>query len=147
MELLKEHDMLQGFRLGSTEGETVDLRTYRGRKNLVVLFFEPGCEECLRFLTDAAARYADFRDMEAEILAVGRGAAEHIAHALGDSHLPFSVLADPDGATLGRYSDSVPAIFVADRFGEIRLTSGGRDHALDQDKVLTMLHLIELECP
>jgi len=144
----KEGDMLSGFRLQSAAGETLGPQDYKEKKNLVVVFFDPRCAPCTDFLSDMAARYEDYTEMDAEVLAVGGGSLDEVREVAASRGLPYPVLADPDGHVRSRYSGVVPAVFVADRFGEIRLVRAeDGEHLPDQTAILDRLALIELECP
>ncbi len=82
----------------------VKLSDYRGR--WVVLFFYPGDYTfvCPTELTDLAARYADLRELGAEVLAVSTD-SHHVHRAWQEAELsrmvegglPFPMLADPNG--------------------------------------------------
>lgn len=149
MEPLKERELLPSFRLESIGGESIGPSDFKGKKNLVILIFDLECGQCTDFLCEAAGRYDDYKDLNADILAVGEASVMELKQFTDDMHLPFPVLADPDGTIGSRYSNRRPMIVVTDRFGEIRLVGIAEDgeELPDQDKVLTRLHLIELECP
>ncbi|MBI2843424.1 MAG: redoxin domain-containing protein [Armatimonadetes bacterium] len=149
MERVQEHSLLRDFRLESGTGEIISPMDFRGRRNLVIVFFDPGCEQCRRFLSNTAERYGDYTDLNTEVLAVGEAGADQLRTLANSMGLPFIVLADPDGCALSRYAQSVPATFVADRYGEVRLAYSGMeaDHFPDQEVILSQLDLAELECP
>ncbi len=150
MELVKEHEMMKNFELQSTTGQIMGPQDYREKKSLVLVFFETDCIGCSDFLEDMAERYDDYKAENAEILAVGEGTMEEVSRIANAMSLPFPVLADPDGHALKMYSDSIPALFIADRFGEIRLTISEKEegeHFPNQQKILSRLDLAELECP
>ena len=149
MELVKEQEMLPDFRLESAGGGMLGPQDYKEKKNLVVVFFDPACAPCGNFLSDVAARYDNYRDTNTEILAIGEGSLDEVRDATSGRQLPFPVLADSDGHVLRKYSDSTPAVFVADRFGEVRLVRSAEEgkHFPDQPTILSRLELIEFECP
>ena len=148
MEKLQEHDRLPLFELRSDTDQTVGPQDFKEKKNLVLVFFDLDCTDCNDFLDEMSERYEDYQSENAEILAIGEGPLDRIKQVANARSLPFLVLADPDGNVLKMFSDSTPAIFVADRFGEIRMTRGKDDsHFPDQDKIIDRLDLAELECP
>ena len=145
-------EMLPGFSLPSSRGVPLGPATYKRHRNLALVFTHgEGCARCAESLRAFAASASGFVEEDSEVLVVAPVPAERakpLAERLG---LPFPVLADADGAIHARYG--VPdgsAVFVADRYGEIRETwIAGAEHdpsPLPED-VLGWLRLIELECP
>ncbi len=149
MELLKERDMLKSFQLESVTGGSIDIYTYKGKQSLVLVFFGTDCSKCNDFLSALASRYDEYKSADAEILAIGEGTDDRVREIAHARSLPFPVLADPEGSVLSLYSTEVPAVFVADRFGEVRMTSLSSDdaHLPNQERLLTALQLAQLECP
>lgn len=148
MERVKERDMLPGFRLESINGKTFNPSDYRGKKNLVLVFLDAACVPCRDMLDDFAARYPEYQDAVTEILVIGVGSADEVSGAVEGKNLPFPILADPNGDVLRLYTDQSPAIFAADRYGEIRVALSGDDvQTSNQDLILDKLDLAELECP
>ena len=149
MTLVKEHDLLPIFQLHSGTGDMVGSQDYRGKKGLVVIFFDPDCDSCNDFLYEIGERYSDYQSMDAEVLAIGEGSVDEIREIVDDPTIPFPILADPDNNVLGHYADSTPAIFVADRYGEVRavVKPKANEHFPDQAVILSNLELAELECP
>ncbi len=122
---------------------------YRQRRNLVLVFLgEPADRSSLPVLRDLAGHYAAFQSATAEVLVVVRGPAGDADALRRRLRLPFPVLADPAGAAHQVFG-ARPAVFVADRFGEIyhaeRLT-GRADHPAARE-LLEWLDYIEMQCP
>lgn len=149
MEVLREMEILPGFRLRSVTGEFISPYDYKEKQNLVIFFFDTSCEQCGDFLKDAADRYGEYLEADTEILVVGNAPVSDLADISDGLGLPFPILSDPESIVLDEFSNGIPTVVVADRFGEIRMVTRleGDRHSFDQDKVLTQLQLIELECP
>ncbi|MEN6370990.1 MAG: redoxin domain-containing protein [Armatimonadota bacterium] len=148
MEKVNERQMLPDFRLESIDGRIMGPSDYRGKKNLVLVFFDAACISCRDIPVDFAERYSDYQDADTEILAVGIGPKDAVSDVTYGKNLPFPVLVDTNGDVLRQYADESPAIFAADRYGEIRVAHSGDDaDSSDQDFVLDRVNLAELECP
>src|ERR671932_2866466 len=81
--------LLPSLELAFADGRPAPLWDYRGRGPLVVFLHEaPGCAACAARLGELAAAHAGYREMGAQVLAVGRGAPPA---------LPYPVLLDPAG--------------------------------------------------
>lgn len=85
------------FSLLNEKGETVSLRDFAGKKNVILYFYPkdmtPGCttEAC-----DFAAAHEDFSDLDAVILGVSPDSAERHVKFIDKHGLPFSLLVDTD---------------------------------------------------
>lgn len=85
------------FSLLNEKGETISLKDYQGKKNVILYFYPkdmtPGCttEAC-----DFAAAYEDFSDLDAIILGVSQDSAERHVKFIDKYSLPFSLLVDSD---------------------------------------------------
>jgi peroxiredoxin len=145
MEKLKEHSLLPVFELESTEGEKFSPQQFKEKENLVVVLFDTQCIDCVNFLKELADNYQDYKDEETEILAIGMGTMDELKKIKHDNHLPYPLLFDKDAHIIGTYAESSPAVYVTDRFGEIRYAS--YEHFPEQQDVLNQLGLVELECP
>jgi peroxiredoxin len=149
MEELKERELMPSFRLHSVQGEVIGPGDYRGHKNVLLVLFDINCEECGQFLEDAAERYEDYTDNDAEILVVGNTSETDLRDIVEGLHLPFPVLSDPEGIVLNQYTNGIPTLIVLDRYGEIKMIQRLADgkHLPDQDTILSRIELNELECP
>ncbi len=149
-------DRLPDVALLAPDGAVVCASDYRQRRNLVLVFLgNPAALRSLPLLQDLAEHYGTFQSATAEVLAVIRGPAA-AAEGLGRQlHLPFPVLADPDGGAHRAFGAEDadgrprPAVFVADRFGEVyhaERPAERADRPTARD-LLGWLDYIEMQCP
>lgn len=144
--------MLPEVRLLAPDGRPVPLSRYRHARNLILAFLGPRGAFLRSPLVPSLKReYAAIQEAAAEVLVVLNGPPEDAAAAEAALRLPFPLLADPDGDAHKRFGalGDGPAIYVADRFGEIHFaahptTPGDVPSALD---LLGWLNYIELLCP
>ncbi len=123
-ELPAKGHRLHNFELVEALGSTVRLADYRSRANLVVIATDDR-PATAKLLSDAASRYREIKNAEAEVLAVLHGSGDHAVAFKQSLNLPYPVLADPGGhlhrdlgATDSQGCDSA-AVYVTDRFGEV----------------------------
>jgi peroxiredoxin len=121
--------LLPSLELCHVDGRPAPLWDYRGRGPLVVFLHDaPGCAACADRLAALAAAHAGFREMGAQVLAIGRAPLDG---------LPYPVLLDP-GARLAAAlqqrrvlpATSGPALLIVGRTGEIWAAWSGADAAL-----------------
>ena len=148
--------MLPSFQLPTAGGGSLGPWAFKGRRNLVLYFVDSvDCLTCQRALRDLADRYRELRDHEAEVLVIAPLQQDRALRARSSLGLPFPILVDPDSSVYARYGlligngHAVPAVLVADRYGEIFAQSiGTPDHALiGVAEILSWLQLIEIQCP
>lgn len=136
------------FRLESAEGRLVSPIDYKGRKNLVIIFFNPRNSEDLQTLSAVRQRYHEFADANAEVLGVCSGSIEEFRECANAMRFPFPVLADVRREATCAYCVIGPMIFVSDRFGELRMQNDlTKDVDETLDEALSTLELVEIECP
>jgi peroxiredoxin Q/BCP len=117
-----------GFSAKDQGGATVTLASFAGKSNVVLYFYPkddtPGC----------TAEACSLRDGYGEILATGAvvlgvSADDSASHAAFSAkfHLPFPLLADPDGTIIKAYDVKMPVVgiakrvtFIIDKAGVIR---------------------------
>jgi len=148
--------LIRGFTLISALGQPISISDYRGRSNLVlVLAGGDSGNPDLEILTEFAANYGQFREEQAEVLAIlqcDRERAVQIAHQTG---LPFPLLVDEDGrihrsaGAVDRSSRPAVAIYVTDAFGEVfavyRAAEGQTMPSAQQ--IVKSLSFINMQCP
>ncbi|RMG51651.1 MAG: hypothetical protein D6723_10205 [Acidobacteria bacterium] len=129
---------------------------YKQRRNLVLFFFHGGrCSSCCRRLAEVVARYAEFRELEAEVLAISPEPVEALNRLAEELAPPFPLLADARSEAFHRYvhwtrSEALPtAVFIADRWGELvaHMIAPEADRLPSEREIRAWLQFIEIQCP
>lgn len=150
------HRTMPDISLWAADGSRVRISDYHGRSNLVLLVFGTNRLDCLEsLLEDIAADQEAYRSDNAEVLLAVAGDPAEVGFARGRLELPFPVLDDPSGEALRRLgfpgggNPMEAAVWVADRFGEVRYAwkDGWGQTAPSSKELLAWLRSIELECP
>jgi peroxiredoxin Q/BCP len=135
------------FEAKDQDGRTVRLADFAGRSNVVLYFYPkddtPGCTREACALRDG---YQAILDAGAVVLGVSADdAASHAAFA-AKYHLPFPLLADPEGRLLEAYGVKWPLFtlarrvtFIIDRQGIVRHRVAQVDTARHDRQVLELL--------
>jgi peroxiredoxin len=136
------------FRLESADGGVISPSDYKERKNLTIIFFNPCESSNLEMIAEIGRRYQEFADNNAEVLAIAAGPIKVFSECAKALRSPFALLADVREEAKCAYCVAGPMLFVADRYGELRMQSAiGDDLDSVIDKALSELELIEIECP
>ena len=159
VEKLKTGRLLPNFRLSAANRDgQVGPWDYKQHRNLVLIFFRSAeCQKCKQLLREIAEHYGDYKEKEAEVLAISTEEIGRLRQLTQDLALPFPVLSDSDGKATDLYlkhpeevSDKTfdVAIFVADRWGALFSTKRIEiDHDLPVEaEVREWLEFIELQC-
>ncbi len=150
------HRILPDFVLPSLQGKQVSVKNYKQRANLVVVYLDlNSCPDCADYLQSFADNYSVYEGLETQILVVTPIPIAELQSRLGSKGLPFPVLSDESGEMRKSYMQTSPvenpvgAVFVADRYGELRAMMFGRSTAdlPNQQSIMDWLSLIETECP
>jgi peroxiredoxin len=129
---------------------------YKQHKNLVLIFFrDPARQPCLRLLRELAASYEDYRQLNAEILAIIGTDLAQLRELQNEQKLPFPLLSDPESAVFDSYEEggvgtrSEFGVFIADRWGALfSKTTGSEMNDLPNDaEIRGWLSFIEIQCP
>jgi len=133
---------------------------YRQTRNLAIfILHDLSCPTCQERLAELAAHYAQYRALDAEVLAIVGETDGSFTPAIAPEEVPFPLLLDRDntvrarllGTTATEATTSPPVgLFACDRFGEIFATSRARDDAdelLGQTQAIAWLEFIDLQCP
>ena len=141
--------MVPDFNLRTVGDERISVSDFKGKKNLVIFFFDLHNSNDWSVLAELKRRYHDFTDANAEVLAISSGPFEELKDCAASMSLPFHLLCDCDRETACTYCVSGAMLFVADKFGELKLQSAISEDNADTllDSALSTLELIELECP
>lgn len=157
--LQRHGHMIRDFELPSSTGSRVRISSFRGSKNLLLVF--PGRSDAMfAFLEDAAKRSSEFARQEAAIIAVlpeaGRAGETSRANHSATNLDPRVVVLYDDSRSAYRLSGGVdqhgeliPLLYVTDRFGEIASTYSADSHAAPPaiDEILRTLDFLNQQCP
>jgi len=147
---LKVRSMIPVFELTSADGRRVAIWNYKSRRNIVLVFLPvPICRACIDFLQSAGKTCHQYEEEDAVLLAIVQGDVDSATALREKLEPPFPILFDPAGQVTARYTTEVPAVFVADRFGELyaQWIVGPEGTFPSQKKILDVVELINLECP
>jgi peroxiredoxin Q/BCP len=125
---LKPGDAAPAFKGTVTDGSTVSLKDFKGKKSLVLYFYPmdntPGCTREARCFRDAAER---FEEKGAAILGVSTQSVESHARFSTNNELPFPLLSDADKKVASSYGvlksngkTAERATFLIDKKGKVR---------------------------
>jgi len=155
--------MIRDFELPSSAGGRVRVSSFRGRKNLLLVF--PGRADAMRaFLEDAAKRSSEFATQDAVIIAVlpeARSEAEtSVANHAARSHSaanPDTVVVLYDDSLsayrlsggVDQHGELIPLLYLTDRFGEIASAYSAESQTAPPsvDEILRALDFLNQQCP
>ena len=125
---IQEGDVAPDFSLKNQKGETVSLKQFKGKKNVVLYFYPkddtPGCTKEACTFRD---QYEVFMKQGSEVIGVSSDTVDSHSKFSQKYHLPFSLLADEGGAlrktygvqkTMGIFPGRVT--YVIDREGLVK---------------------------
>ena len=123
----------ENFRLKDGEGREVALEDYRGRDNVLLLFFLGGFDLfAMRGLRELARMYSDIKSLDTEVLAITPELQGKVKTLTDNLKPPFRVLSDPELKTVKMYDvyDPMknwtwPAAFIIDRNGIVQYSFRG----------------------
>lgn len=140
--------LIPGFTLQTADGRTVSTSQFKERKNLVILLFDLRSSRDWEALAEIKRRYPEFKNANAEVLAISNGPMEELKDCACQMGLPFDVLCDCRDEIKCAFCVYESTLFVADKFGELRLQASVTDTVDKALKdALTAVELAELECP
>jgi len=137
------------FNLRTVDGRTIQPTDYKQRKNLLLFFFDVRSSDDWEMLAELKQRYDKIAENNAEVLAISAGPLEELQDCVDSMDLPFPILCDCDRETACKYCVVGPAIFVADKYGELKYVSDVSTYTIDDvlNRAMSVLELEEMECP
>lgn len=141
-------NMLPLITIPALYGGEVSVAAFKGRRNLILYFFDVDCVSCVAFLYRLAEALTELREQNTEVVAIGSESIDALARRFSDFKLPFPLLSDSDGVAWQLYNAGPLTVIVADKFGEIhqRIDTEG-ETTPDVRLLLDAVSLIEMECP
>lgn len=145
--------MIRDFTLECSRGERIQISSFRGRANLVLVF--PGRSDAMRVFLGSAARHSrEFSEQDTTVVAVVPYGPEESEHQTFMSS-PILVLHDR-AHTVYRLSGAtdengcpIPLVYLTDRFGEIVSTYAAPGYAMPPsiEEILSTLEFVNHQCP
>jgi peroxiredoxin len=126
--------------LKAPDGKSVDLKQYRGKKNLVLVIMRgyPGfvCPNCSAQTSRLVSNYEEFVKRNTEVVVVYPGPTEHLQEYIsvsrtqaGNLPVPFPILLDEKFAAVDRLGIrgdlAKPSTYILDKEGEVRFAYVG----------------------
>lgn len=140
------------FSAKAADGKPISLSQFHGKKNLVLVFYQGSfCSVCGEQLTNLQKHLGDFKQQDAEILAISADDAVHAAQTAGEHGLSFPVIPDKDKALIkqfgvanvSRKGIAWPSLYIVDKKGIIQLSYANRNgHRLHSNEILPKLSQI-----
>ena len=138
-------------------GKTIDLREYRGKKNVVLVVTRgyPGyiCPNCSAQTSRLISNYPEFVKRDAEVLVVFPGPTDHLQQfrertqsEAGKKSVPFPILLDKDFHAVDqlkiRGDLAKPATYIVDKQGDVRFAYVGSNTS-DRPSLKAMLDQLD----
>lgn len=141
--------LVPDFRLETVNRDIVSPADFKERKNLVILFFNPRDSRDLEVLVELGRHYHAITDANAEVLGIASGPLNEFRVCSKYLNLPFNLLSDVHAEAVCSYCVEGMMVFVADRYGELRMQKEIDENNVDEvlDEVQSTLDLVEIECP
>ena len=139
------------FTVKTAAGDTLKLSEFKGKKNVVLIFYQGHfCAICGKQLNNIQFHIQDFRNQDAEIIAISADDIKHAQLTLGERGLSFHVVPDPNKDLIALYgvkntSKNIawPSAFVIDKKGTVILSYASEDgHRLHSSDFLPVLSKI-----
>lgn len=140
------------FTAQTTEGKTIHLTDFIGKKNLVMVFYQGSfCPVCGQQLGNLQENLSNFKAQDAEIIAVSADDALHALNSVGEHGLTFKVVPDHDKkvikafgvGNISKKGIAWPALFVVDKKGVVQMSFANREgHRLHSNEILPVLSKI-----
>lgn len=145
--------MIRDFTLESPGGEKIQISSFRGRTNLVLVF--PGYSEAMRvFLGNAARHGREFSEHDTTVVAVVPYIPEEskpqmfVGSPVLTLHDNTHAVYRLSGAT-DENGRPIPVVYLTDRFGEIVTTYAAPGHSMPPsvEEILSTLEFVNHQCP
>jgi hypothetical protein len=156
MENARERDLKLGARrlpdvkLASAPGGSPTPLRPPGRVSpVLVLVDRAECESCRAWLGRLAAVSADIGEWDGRVIVVVPASPDQAMRIANDAAKHFTVLGGPDRTLAARLGISIPALVIADQYGEIHHAAPLSDaHDLpDPAEVVGWLRYLAIQCP
>lgn len=133
----------------TADGKTLSLASLKGKKNVVMVFYQGSfCTVCGAQLTNLQSHLSDFKNQDAEIIAISADDEANAMKTVGEHGITFNIVPDTQKklikqfgiANVSKQNIAWPSLFVIDKKGIIRLSYADRDgHRLHSNEILPVL--------
>lgn len=137
------------FTAQTAEGKTIRLADYKGKKNLVLVFYQGSfCSVCGHQLTNIQENLSYYRVQDAEVIAISADDRAHALSSVGEHGLTFPVVPDADKkliklfgvSNISKKGIAWPSLYVLDKQGTVRLAfANAEGKRLHSDEILPVL--------
>lgn len=137
------------FTAKTAEGKTIRLSSFKGKKNLVLVFYQGSfCTVCAAQLSNIQSHLSAFKAQDAEVIAISADDMEHAQQSVGEHGLTFNVVPDANKQIISRFGVANashrgiawPSLFVVDKKGVVKLSYASEDgHRLHSNEILPVL--------
>jgi len=137
------------FTATTAEGKTIKLSNYKGKKNLVLVFYQGSfCSVCGAQLTNLQNHLSNFKEQDAEIIAISADDKAHALQSVGEHGLTFPVVPDENKKVIhqfgignvSKHGIAWPSLFVVDKKGIVQLSFANQEgHRLHSNEILPVL--------
>jgi peroxiredoxin len=141
------------FKTVDATGKPVHLSDYRGKKNVVLVFYQGSfCGICGHQLETIQSNIRQIGVLESEVLAISADDASHAKQTLGEHGLTFPVIPDPNRTLIDKFGVrnivkngiAWPAVFVLDKTGTVRLSyADPQGQRLDGNHIVVFLNQLK----
>ena len=142
------------------DGNKIQLKSYLGKKNVVLVFTEGFtgmlCPFCKTQTSRLVANYEKFRERDTEIIVVYPGTRDHLDEFVEAARktekdevdsVPFPLVLDEDlkAVSFFRINSNLahPSTFIINKKGDIRLAYVGADMSADRPSVSAILSILD----
>lgn len=142
------------------DGKRVELSSYLGKKNVVLVFTEGFsgmlCPFCKTQTSRLVANYEKFRERDTEVLVVYPGSKDHLDEFVEAAKkteksqvdaVPFPLVLDEDLDAVGHFNIASnlahPSTFIINKQGNVQLAYVGEDMTADRPSIAAMLSVID----
>ena len=140
-----------------SKGQPVDLRAYRGKKNVVLVVMRgyPGyvCPNCTAQTSRLLGNYKEFVKRDTEVVVVFPGPTDHLQEFVTRSQTeanikaaPFPIVLDNDFKAVDRLGIrgdlAKPATFIVDKEGQVRFAYVG-ENSIDRPSLKAILNQLD----
>jgi peroxiredoxin (alkyl hydroperoxide reductase subunit C) len=137
------------FTAKTADGKRIHLADFKGKKNLVLVFYQGSfCSVCGAQLANIQSHLSDFKNQDAEVIAISADDEAHAMQSVGEHGLTFNVVPDPDKKIIQKYGIANvskrgiawPSLFVVDKKGLVKLSFASQEgHRMHSNEILPVL--------